>query len=81
MEERPSHRRYLGAELEKGKGIAAAKFLIENGADVLPTKKVGQGPFHVLRDDFVKIYKIPESLDIRQVLEAYEKEELEPTTF
>jgi len=30
---------------------------------------------------FVKIYKISESLDIRQVLEACEKEELEPITF
>jgi cation diffusion facilitator family transporter len=70
-----------GAELEKGKGIAAAKFLIENDADVLLTKEVGEGPFHVLRDNFVKIYKIPETLDIRQVLAAHEKEELEPITF
>ena len=70
-----------GAELEKAKGITTAKFLIENGADVLLTKEVGEGPFHVLRDNFVKIYKTPENPSVRQVLEDYEKEELEPITF
>jgi predicted Fe-Mo cluster-binding NifX family protein len=49
-------RKNPGAELERKMGMATAKFLIEHNADVLLTKEIGEAPFHVLRDSFVKIY-------------------------
>ena len=67
-----------GTELQRKRGLAAAKFLIEHKTDALLTKEIGEGPFHVLRDSSVKIYKILDSSDIKQILKALEKKELEP---
>lgn len=58
----------------------AAKFLIENKVDVLLTKEIGEGPFHVLRNSYVKIYEMPHDLDIRRILEALQRKELEEIT-
>jgi len=69
-----------GIELEKGRGIVAAKFLIEHKVDVLLTKEIGEGPFHVLRDSYVKTYKMPHDLDIRRIIEALQRKNLEEIT-
>ncbi len=70
----------LGADLERRRGIAAAKFLIEHKADVLLTKEIGEGPFHVVRDSYLKTYRIHGRLDIRGVLGALQRNELEAIT-
>ncbi len=66
-----------GAELERKKGITAARFLIDNKTDALLTKEIGEGPFHLLRDNLVKIYKIPNGLDPSGVLQALRNKELD----
>jgi cation diffusion facilitator family transporter len=69
-----------GVGLEKKRGITSANFLIEHKVNVLLTKELGEGPFHVLKDNFVKIYKITDNIDIRQILDAFQRKELEPMT-
>jgi cation diffusion facilitator family transporter len=67
-------------DLEKKRGITSAYFLIGHKVNALLTKDLGEGPFHVLKDNLVKIYKIPENTDIRQILDAFQRKELEPMT-
>lgn len=47
------------AALEKKKGVKTAEFLISRDVNVLIIHDIGEGPFHVLRDNFVKILQMP----------------------
>ncbi|MCG7848692.1 MAG: cation diffusion facilitator family transporter [ANME-2 cluster archaeon] len=47
------------ATLEKKKGVKTAEFLISRDVNVLIIHDIGDGPFHVLRDNFVKILQMP----------------------
>ena len=49
------------ADLEKKKGVKTAEFLISRDVNVLIIHDIGDGPFHVLRDSFVKILQMPEA--------------------
>ncbi|WP_305065600.1 cation diffusion facilitator family transporter [Methanococcoides sp.] len=49
------------ATLEKKKGVKTAEFLISRDVNVLIIHDIGDGPFHVLRDNFVKILQMPGS--------------------
>ena len=69
-----------GVGLEKKRGITSAHFLIEHKVNVLLAKELGEGPFHVLKDNFVKIYRISDNIDLRQTLDAFQRKELEPMT-
>jgi len=51
------------ASLEKKKGVKTAEFLKEHGVNVLVVLDIGEGPFHSLRDDFVKILQLPDDVD------------------
>ncbi|MDD4749021.1 MAG: cation diffusion facilitator family transporter [Methanosarcinaceae archaeon] len=47
-------------ELERKRGIKAVDFLLREGAEALIVCEVGEGPFHMLRDSFVRIYRVSE---------------------
>lgn len=51
------------ASLERKKGVKTAEFLKEHGVNVLVVLDIGEGPFHSLRDDFVKILQLPDGVD------------------
>jgi cation diffusion facilitator family transporter len=56
--------------LEKKKGLRAAEFLMNQGANVLIVDEIGEAPFHILRDSFVKLLKMPEEdEDVEKVIE------------
>lgn len=67
-----------GSKLDRKRGMAAGNLLVEEGISVLVTKGVGAGPFHSLRDRFVKIYELLEGAKISDILEAILKDELKP---
>jgi len=69
-----------GVGLEKKRGIISAQFLIEHKVNVLLTKELGEGPFHVLKGNFVKIYKAPDNIGVRQILDVFHREGLESMT-
>ena len=66
-----------GAGLSKKRGITSAKFLVAERANTLLAGQLGEGPFHVLRDNLVEIYSLPSHSGIREVLECFLKGELE----
>ncbi|MGP8321669.1 MAG: cation diffusion facilitator family transporter [Methanosarcinaceae archaeon] len=52
-----------GANLERKKGVKTAEFLKSLGVNILVIRDIGAGPFHSLRDDFVKILNVPDGVD------------------
>lgn len=46
--------------LEKKKGVKAVELIVQEKANVLVIKNVAEGPFHMLRDSFIKILRTPE---------------------
>jgi predicted Fe-Mo cluster-binding NifX family protein len=69
-----------GAKLERRRGITSAKFLVEEKTAQLLTREIGEGPFHLLRDSLVEIYRIPEGLDSIGALEALREKRLKMMT-
>jgi cation diffusion facilitator family transporter len=58
------------AALEKKKGVKTAEFLISRDVNILIIHDIGEGPFHVLRDNFVKILQMPETAkNVEDVIE------------
>jgi cation diffusion facilitator family transporter len=49
----------LASGLDKKKGVKTAYFLIDKNINILITKDIGEGPFHILHDNFVKILQMP----------------------
>jgi len=43
------------AKLSKKKGIITAKLLIKRKANALLTEELGEGPFHVSKDNLIQI--------------------------
>lgn len=51
-------RRNPALGVEKGRGKAVTDFLMEEEVTTLLSDEVGDGPFHILRDSFVEVYKV-----------------------
>jgi len=51
-------KRNPGLELERRRGITITDLITEEKTTTLLTSKIGEGPFHILRDTFVEIYEI-----------------------
>ncbi len=66
-----------GAKLERKIGITAARFLVKKKVDVLLVGGIGEGPFHVLRDNFIELYKLPRRMSAREAIDKLLKGELE----
>ncbi len=60
---------YLGEK--KHIGVKVIKAVIRYKLDLLFTSQIGEISFHMLRDNFVDIYKIEEGLPVREVIERY----------
>jgi len=67
-----------GLKSEKGKGVKAARSLLDNGVDTLLVGKMGEGPFHTLRDNLVEIYRVPRPISIREAIDLLKGKSLEP---
>jgi cation diffusion facilitator family transporter len=55
-----------GAKLAHKKGLQAAHLLVEENVDVVLAASLGEGPFHVLRDNIIRIYHLSDSVEIRE---------------
>jgi cation diffusion facilitator family transporter len=65
------------AKLTQKKGITAAHFLIGEKVEVVLTGGLGEGPFHVLRDNLVQIYYLPKIVGIREAISLLNENLLE----
>ncbi len=52
----------LSSNSEKKRGMKAVELIILEKANVLVVRSVGKGPFHMLRDSFIKILRTPEEV-------------------
>ena len=53
----------LSSNFEKKRGIKAVELIAREKADILVVRTVMKGPFHMLRDNYIKIMRIPEGAD------------------
>ena len=53
----------LSFNSEKKRGLKAVEIIIREKANVLVVRTVGEGPFHMLRENFIKILRTPEGAD------------------
>jgi predicted Fe-Mo cluster-binding NifX family protein len=55
-------------ELKKRRGITIATLLLEEETTTVLANRVGEGPFHYLRDSFIELYQIAEDIPVSQAL-------------
>jgi len=48
------------SDIDKKRGVKTVEFLLQEKANALVLSSVGEGPFHMLRENFVKIYRTPD---------------------
>lgn len=68
------------AKLTKKKGITAAHFLVDQKVDILLTGGLGEGPFHVLGDNLVRIYYLPRPVKIEEAVRLLNQNKLKRMT-
>jgi divalent metal cation (Fe/Co/Zn/Cd) transporter len=68
------------ARLDRKKGISAAQFLADENIDVLLTCSLGEGPFHLLRDNLVEIYHLSSQTNVRDAFNMLNQNSLENMT-
>ena len=65
------------AKLKQKKGIGAAHFLIKESSNVVLAVDIGEGPFHVLRDNLVQLYYLPKGVKVREAIRLLNEKSLE----
>jgi cation diffusion facilitator family transporter len=73
---------YLNEFLGKGMhiGVKVIKAVIGHGLDVLFTSQIGELSFHMLKDNFVDIYRVQEHMAVQEVIDEYRSGKLEQIT-
>jgi cation diffusion facilitator family transporter len=66
-------------KIERKSGATAADFLVKQKVDILLIKEIMDVPFHILRDNFIEIYKLPPG-GIKKALDLLIKDMLEIIT-
>lgn len=51
------------ADLDRKMGVKTADFLKSTGVNIVIVSDIGEGPFHILRDSFVKILQMPNTVE------------------
>jgi predicted Fe-Mo cluster-binding NifX family protein len=68
------------AGTRRKRGIGAAQFLVDEEVDVVLSGGMGEGPFHLLRDNLVQIFVLKEQCEIREAIRLLNKNKLEKMT-
>jgi len=61
-------------------GVKVIKAVIRHKLDLLFTSQIGEISFHMLRDNFVDIYKTDEGLSAKDIIKKYRNREIEQIT-
>jgi len=69
---------FLGEK--KHVGVKVIKAVIWHKLDLLFTSRIGEISFHMLRDNFVDIYKTDEGLSVEDIIKKYRNQEIEQIT-
>jgi predicted Fe-Mo cluster-binding NifX family protein len=68
------------AGLARKKGIDAAKLLVNEKVDVVLAGGMGEGPFHLLRDNLVQVYILQKGVEVREAIQLLGNNKLEKMT-
>jgi predicted Fe-Mo cluster-binding NifX family protein len=68
------------ARTARKKGISAAQFLVNENVDVVLAGGLGEGPFHLLRDNFVRIFALRGQVEIKEAIRLLNENKLERMT-
>ena len=73
---------YKNEFLEENKhiGVKVARITVLYEIDLLFTSRIGEISFHILKDHLVDIYQVKEGLSIREVIDQYHFNQLNPLT-
>jgi len=59
-------------------GVKVIKAVIKHKLDLVFTAKIGEISFHMLKDNFIDIYRVNAGETVREIIERYRKGEIEP---
>ena len=65
------------ARIAMKKGIGAAQFLVDEKVDAVLSGGMGEGPFHLLRDNLVQIFVLPEQVELKEAIRLLNENKLE----
>jgi cation diffusion facilitator family transporter len=68
------------ARIARKKGIGAAQFLVDEKVDAVLAGGMGEGPFHLLRDNLVQIFVLPEQVELKEAIRLLSENKLERMT-
>ena len=68
------------ARISRKKGIGAAQFLVNEKVDTVLAGGMGDGPFHLLRDNLVQIFVLPEKVELKEAIRLLNENKLERMT-
>jgi predicted Fe-Mo cluster-binding NifX family protein len=68
------------ARIARKKGISAAQFLVDEKVDEVLAGGMGEGPFHLLRDNLVQIFVLPEQVELKEAIRLLNENKLERMT-
>jgi len=69
---------FLGDKDRIHLGVKVIKAVIRHDLDLVFTAKIGEISFHMLKDNFIDIYRVEAGERVRDVVERYRKGEVEP---
>jgi len=72
------YNKFLGEK--KHVGVKVIKAVIWHKLDLLFTSQIGEISFHMLRDNFVDIYKTDEGLSVEDIIKKYRNQEIDQIT-
>lgn len=61
-------------------GVKVIRTIIRYKIDLLFTSKIGEISFHMLKDNFVDIYRVEEGLLVQDIIERYRNGQIKPLT-
>ena len=61
-------------------GLKVIKAVINHKLDLLFTSQIGEISFHMLKNNFVDIFKANEDLSVKEIVERYHNQDLDPIT-
>ena len=68
------------ARIARKRGIGAARFLVDEKVDAVLAGGMGEGPFHLLRDNLVQIFVLPEQVELKKAIRLLNENKLERMT-
>jgi len=68
------------ARTTRKRGISASQFLVDEKADIVLAGGMGEGPFHLLRDNLVQIFVLPEQVELKEAIRLLNENKLERMT-